>query len=291
MKPSSFNKKIFDFIVFSNLFIALCAVLMVWQTWNLFSGQNAPFHFLAFIFFATLSSYSIHWYLTDENIELTASRTFWLSTHKNIHIALFIISAIGCSYFLLDEMQYLKWILPAMILTMLYSAPKIPLRPFKNLQKYIWGKTVLLAIMWTYVTVILPLQILQVTWQQYVLFGINRFALIFPVCILFDIRDKEHDKKTGIKSIVTKFSLSKIKIIYALATSIGIMTSFLHLFTNQKMMDSIFLAIPSLATIFLTPKSFKTKSDYYFYFLIDGLMASSAIFFLIHFITEKYFLA
>ncbi|MCH5717195.1 hypothetical protein [Niabella hibiscisoli] len=32
---------------------------------------------------------------------------------------------------------------------------------------------------------------------------INRFTLIFPICILFDLRDKDYDKLTGVKSLVT----------------------------------------------------------------------------------------
>ncbi len=54
----------------------------------------------------------------------------------------FIISAIGSMYFLASKLGYIKWILPAIFLTILYTAPKFPLKPFSILKKFILGKTI-----------------------------------------------------------------------------------------------------------------------------------------------------
>src|SRR5690606_20415342 len=113
----------------------------------LFSLGIPPFRFLCFLFFSTLASYSIHWYLTDETTEITAARTSWLARNKTTHFIFFVISAIGSGVFLLQELGFIKWILPAIFLTLLYTAPKFPFRPFTSLKKLIRGKTILLALM------------------------------------------------------------------------------------------------------------------------------------------------
>lgn len=272
------TKGLFDFIVFSNLFIALCAVLMTQGTIVEFNLQQLPHNFLAFIFFSTLSSYSIHWYLTNAEVEITASRTQWLKQHKKLHALFFILSVAGTFIFALSLLRYWIYIIPAVLLTLMYTAPKFPLPIFQKLQKYILGKTILLAAMWTYVTAVLPLFILQVDFKLlHYLFVLNRFVLLFAICILFDIRDRQYDKQTGIKSLVTILPLEKIKIIFTIQILINLITSFVLYTYSQEITTFIFLSAPAIITYFLYPIAVKSKNDYLFYFILDGLMALTSV--------------
>ena len=276
---ASGNRKIFDFIIFSNIFIALCALLMAMYTTRLFALNIPPSNFLFFLFFSTLASYSIHWYLTDETTEITAARTAWLARNKTTHFAFFIISTIGSGVFLLQEWSYIKWILPAIFLTVMYTAPKFPFKPFLALKKLIWGKTILLSLMWTYITSLLPFFIINAGWKEsYFIFFLNRFTLIFPICILFDLRDKDFDKATGVKSLVTLLPHPKIKKIFFLLTVINLLTiPLLAQFVNFSIADKFILLIPTVLTFLLYSTASKTKNDYLFYFILDGLMALSPI--------------
>jgi len=276
---SPYKNSIFDFIIFSNIFIALCAVVMTAYTMHLFTDEFPPLSFIGFIFFSTLASYSIHWYLTDETVEVTDARTSWLAKYKNVHALFFIVSAVGCIYFLMKELSYIKWILPAVVLTLIYTAPKFPFRPFTSLKKFILAKTALLALMWTYVTSALPLLITEREWQTvHTLFFLNRFTLIFPICILFDIRDKEFDKSIGIKSLVTLLPFSKLKIIFDIIIILNIILSIvLSYYYLEGTVDNFILLIPTFLTYVLYHRAIKTKNDYLFYFTLDGLMAFSPI--------------
>jgi hypothetical protein len=280
---ASYNRKFFDFIIFSNIFIALCAVAMAGYSTHLFSLGFPPMHFAGFLFFSTLASYSIHWYLTDETTEITASRTPWLTKNKWLHAAFFVISSIGCAFFLLKELGYIKWILPAIFLTLLYTAPKFPFQPFTALRKFILGKTILLALMWTYVTSALPFFIMDKPWQTvYVIFFINRFTLNFPICILFDLRDKEYHNLTGVKSLVTWLAPQKIKAVFNLFIFINVITAFLvGYLSDLSIVDNFSLLIPIILTFSLYNSAIKTKNDYLFYFILDGLMALSPILYFI----------
>ncbi|MCH5596812.1 UbiA prenyltransferase family protein [Niabella ginsengisoli] len=279
----SYNRKFFDFIVFSNIFIALCAVAMAGYSTHIFSLGFPPPHFAGFLFFSTLASYNIHWYLTDETTEITASRTYWLARNKWVHAFFFLISSVGCSYFLLQELNYIKWILPAVFLTLMYTAPKFPFKPFIALRKFILGKTILLALMWTYITSALPFFILEKQWEPaYALFFINRFSLILPICILFDLRDKEYDKATGVKTFVTLLPNQKIKKLFNSFIILNVISVIsLWQYTSFSFVDNFILLIPTILTFSLYANATKTKNDYLFYFILDGLMALSPLLYFI----------
>jgi hypothetical protein len=57
-------RKIVDFFVFSSLYVAICAMLMIWQTSRLLLDMSPPGRLLGFVFFSTMCSYNFHWYLT-----------------------------------------------------------------------------------------------------------------------------------------------------------------------------------------------------------------------------------
>lgn len=262
---------------------------MAAYTSHLFLLGFPPLQFAGFLFFSTLASYSIHWYLTDETSEITDSRTSWLAKYKNVHALFFIMSSVGCSIFLLYELSYIKWILPAIVLTLIYSAPKFPFKPFNSLKKFILGKTFLLAVMWTYITSALPFFILDTKWQlSYSIFFINRFTLIFPICILFDIRDKEFDKSIGVKSLVTLLPYNNLKVIFNVFIVVNIfLASFLSYIYLDGFVDNLILLIPTILTYLLYPTAIKTKNDYLFYFTLDGLMALSPILYFVKMVFQN----
>ena len=210
-----FLGNLFRFFIYSNLFIACCAVLMVFQTYGLLLNANPDIPFVLFVFFATITSYSFHWYLTPVLNTAPIAREKWLLAHRNIHAALFIIGIAGAGitgFFLLDHWQ---WLLLSAFITFLYSAPKIPHPYFRMLRKIALGKTIFLALVWMYVTTMLPLLISEQPWKtSFTLFSISRFFLIYAICILFDYRDRDYDKTIGIRSLITWLSEKGITLLF-----------------------------------------------------------------------------
>src|SRR5258705_3320580 len=88
----------FRFFVYSNLFIAACAVLMVSQTYQLLVHITPDFYILGFVFFSTICSYSFHWYLSSDSAPGSA-RSDWQQRNHYVHATLFFIGAIGAAIF------------------------------------------------------------------------------------------------------------------------------------------------------------------------------------------------
>jgi len=274
----SFAGKLFRFFIYSNLFIALCAVLMVYQTCELLLHTFPDIYFTWFVFFATICSYSFHWYLTPVDTEPPSPRMEWLNHNRNVHTVLFFTGLAGAAACYLLLLKFWPWLLLSAFITFLYSAPKIPHPYFRLLRKVALGKTIFLAFVWVYVTAILPLLISNPPWKPvFTLFAASRFFLVYAICILFDYRDREYDKKVGIRSLITWLSERGIT-----ALSITSLLAFM-IFTLWMLRFGLsfttisILLLPGAITAALFSHARKDFSDLLYYFVLDGLMALSAL--------------
>ncbi|MCX6352252.1 MAG: UbiA family prenyltransferase [Bacteroidetes bacterium] len=270
-------KSIFQFFVFSNLFISLCAVIMGYQTYAILIGGFPDKNFLGFVFFSTICSYNFHWYLTSESL-VESKRIEWTKSHKYLHLVLFIIGALGALFFFYFLKEFWPWLLISAAITFLYTAPKIPHPLFRALRKIAIGKTIFLALIWMHVTTILPVIISDIKWSApFYLFIINRFFFIYAICIIFDFRDKADDKAAGIRSMITYFSERGVNNLFALSLLIFAITSMFLFNYNVSILTVILLLIPGGIVASLYGYAKKNLSDYLYYFVLDGLMMLSGL--------------
>jgi 1,4-dihydroxy-2-naphthoate octaprenyltransferase len=269
-------QRIFRFFVYSNLFIAGCAIAMVYQAFHLL-GIKPDLYLVAFIFFSTICSYSFHWWLTGHSV-IPSSRIIWLKANRNVHLVLFFTGLAGAAIFFFYLIPYWHWLLIGAMVTFLYSAPKIPHPWFRALRKVALGKTIFLAFVWMYVTTVLPIITDERSWNQmFTLFAISRFFLIYAICILFDYRDREDDKAAGIRSLITYLSEHSITRLFILSLSIFFIATLLLLHYDQSLLTVILLLIPGILTAALYNYARRHFSDMFYYFVLDGFMALSAL--------------
>ncbi len=272
-----------DFFLFTSLFIAVCAIAMVLQTCYLFGVRPAE-GFIPFLFFGSLASYNFHWYLTP-SIYGGSYKTQWSIRHKQIHLAFFIMGVLGAAWYITHLLHQWEWLLATAFITFLYSAPKIPFPPFRQLKYIAVGKTIFLTAVWMHTTVVLPLVLSETTWTAaHFLFVINRFFFLYAICILFDYRDRIEDKKEGIKSLITHLSETGINILFWSSLLISLITLILLYSEGFLLIDVVALFIPSVIVALLYNYSKKKPNDYLYYFVLDGLMMFSALLlFIFHF--------
>jgi 4-hydroxybenzoate polyprenyltransferase len=267
----------FRFFIYSNLFIAVCAVLMVSQSYQLLLHTSPDLYFLAFVFFSTICSYSFHWHLSTATV-LSSPRIEWQQRNQSVHIILFITGLIGAAIFFLYLIKYWPWLLLSAFITFLYSAPKIPDRRFRALRKIALGKTIFLALVWTFVTTVLPVIISGHSWHDdFYFFIVSRFFMIYMICILFDYRDREDDKAKGIRSLITYLSEKGIRNLFVSSFLIFAASTIGLLFYQYSLLTVSFLLIPGIITAALYNYARKIFSDMLYYFVLDGLMALSSL--------------
>ena len=236
---------------------------------------------MAFIFSATICSYSFHWYLTSESL-VESPRIEWLRQNRTFHLALFFVGLTGSAVFFLLLRQDWYWLALAAIITFLYSAPKIPHPWFKALRKVAIGKTIFLALVWMYVTVMLPIIVGGGHFSfPVILFVVGRFFFIYTICIMFDFRDRADDKSVGIRSMVTWFSEKGVDRLFFISLVISAACTIVLFRYDFTATSIVSLLIPCIIAAVIYEYAKKNFSDYLYYFIIDGLMMFSALLLLI----------
>ena len=249
---------------------------MVYQTYALIINKPLNIYFAGFVFFSTVCSYNFHWALTPNSIA-PSQRLRWDEKHNRYHLLLSIIGLLGAGIFFFYFKEKWFYIIPSVVLTFLYSAPKTPYPFFQLLKKVAIGKTIFLSAIWTYVTAALPVLIEGSLSEKAILFCIGQFFFIYAICILFDFRDKEDDKVDGIRSMITYFSERGVNALFFISITIFMIMSLLLLRTGIAWPNIILLICPSLLLITLYKYSKRNFSDYLYYFVLDGLMMLSGL--------------
>lgn len=272
---TSILKKSFDFFVFTSLFIAACAVLMVQQTTLLFHIPTSS-RLIGFVLSGTICSYNFHWYLTPPHVGGPTDKVVWNIKNKSLHLGLFFLGLVGSALFSVLLIDHWFWLAITAFVTFLYSAPKIPFPAFMFLRRIAVGKTIFLAFSWTHVTALLPLVLYNARLSDpQVWFVVNRFFLIYPICILFDYRDRESDRKDQIRSLITILSEAGIDILFW-GSMLAFFGSLLFLYGSFSLPTLAALALPGFIVCLLYYPSKSKTSDYLYYFVLDGLMMISA---------------
>lgn len=209
-------------------------------------------------------------------MEVFSVKQRWNLSNKHLHLLLALAGLFSAAVAALLLIEYWLWLGFTAFLTFMYSAPLIRHPLFTRLRKIAVGKTVYLSFAWTHVTALLPLLIeFDQLQAEHIWYVINRFFFLYAICIVFDRRDRENDRRAGIKSLVTMLDEKGVDKIFLVSVAISFFTG-LVLLEWLPFLSVISLLIPLLILSLLYEKSKQSRSDYLYYFLLDGLMALSA---------------
>ena len=270
-------KKISEFILFSSIFIAICAVALCIQTNLLLHLPLNTFSFYCFVFGATIVQYNLH-YLVKTTAEKNSQRLLWSSKNKIVHKTL-LAAGILLILFSFLSFRLHHFIILAFLgaIAFLYSFPVIPFGKKKRIKDYGFLKILTLALLWTLVTVWFPVSNLLFEKNIFLFVFLKRFVFIFVLCLLFDIRDIEIDRKENIKTLAVFLGKKKSYIIVYIFLILFIILSLLQFFyfDNKSILTAMLLS--AAATLFAVELTKKTNSDFVYLAGIDGMMLLQAM--------------
>jgi hypothetical protein len=261
-------KKIF---LYTSIYTALGAALACFATDTIF-GLPLIKEFYLFLFFATLCTYNVHWYFTPTHAH-NKDRENWSVANKKILASISIVAFVVGIYFLYMYLwKFVLYILPLVLISILYTAPKIPYPLLQQLRKFVIAKTLYLSIAWTYATVILPLLLHQtslsdINWQ----YAFHRFTFILIICGLFDYKDRIEDAQGGIKSMLAMAGVGIVGAIMQVLISMSMLSNF-RLVPYLSTVDILLNFVPLIAIMVFYKKSIQTNSEVWYYFVLDGLI-------------------
>jgi len=271
---------ILDFLLFSNLFIAICAVAQGLVTYHLLKAKPSG-HVLAFLFFSTLLIYNLAVLLAKPKNPQNSpfKRVRWIFAHHRLTISTTLIAALCLIPLGLLYLSFEAKLLMAFVglLAIAYNIPFLTLQGKKIGLRNIPGiKLFLIAFVWATSCVLLPIVELestvhiQIPLSETVLLVAKRFLFICAITVPFDIRDLFQDKLYELKTIPVILGEKKAWIFCQVLLLVYLLL--LILFTQGVTIDVIALALTVVLTGWLIFKSNIKKNEYFYFLYLDGTM-------------------
>ena len=279
--------KLLDFLIFSNIFIALCAVAQALVTYHMLDAKPDMI-VLAFLFFSTLCTYNFSILIQKHAIHKRSpfKRIRWVFWHYRFCVSTTIIAVISLIplFFLLS--------LPAKLLLVFlgvvsigYSLPLFSVNEKKFGLRNIPGiKLFLIALVWSVSCVTFPIleindeHLYHISFSDIFILTAKRFLFVAAITVPFDIRDLFQDKINDLKTIPT---ILGEKGAYAFCQFLLVAYLILLFIFNKKIdLDFIALTLTIILAGWLIFKSNWKKNEYYYFFYLDGTMALQYVFLL-----------
>jgi len=271
----TFLRKLIDLILYSSLWIAVCATAQVLLTYELIGNPQGIDIYTSFVFASTIGLYGLH-RLVGINIVRAFEHEGRFAVIKQYRSHILVYTVIGfiaaaVLFSLLSAKTWLYLILPIAI----SAAYVIPTnKTGKRLRDFPLIKVFLLASSWSLLTTTVPLLNIGYTDPASAsLIFLERFLFVIAITIPFDIRDMEVDAGTGLRTLPHLLGVPRSKILAILllffSAIIGIILFAQGVYpADMQPLYSIFIVITSL----LIWGSRTGRSDYYYSGLLDGTM-------------------
>ncbi len=273
--------RLFRYVVFGNIWVSFSAVCMFWATEELCHIKLKSISAI-FIFGGTLFIYNFHRLFRMKAIyaKHTSERHAWIIKNQRHVIALTLLGFIlaiagGFQFFTLER----TWILiPFIVITLLYVTPIFKMGgTWIRLRDVPYVKIFLVALVWTFVTVCLPLVILpDFTFQSLlnpniILTASNRFLFFFAITLPFDIRDLEHDRKNGVRTFASLLGVVGVKnfsrILLVIVTLIAL---YCYIQGYYFPGHALAIIVSCASTSWLISKVDENSNEYYYSGWLDG---------------------
>jgi 4-hydroxybenzoate polyprenyltransferase len=279
-------QSVIDPLLFSNIFMSLCAVTQALVTLELI-GARPTYPLLILLFTSTLFIYNISIFLSKPKRPARSPfrRVRWFFHYYKAMVVITAACAVSLVplFFLISERSRLLLILLS-VLSVGYSLPLFKKGNKRFGLRNVPGiKSLMITLVWVMSCVVLPIfesehwQQIQVSVSDEAILIAKRALFIFALTIPFDIRDLFQDATAGTKTIPVIFGEKKAYL-FCQALLAGYMV-LLFLFKGNGFNHDFFaLSLTAVLMGWLIFKSEWEKDEYYYFFYMDGVLILQYVF-------------
>ena len=265
-QPNIFYKSLL-FIARSNIFISVCAASLAAWSQQLFSAK-ITFANAWITLGATFIMYNTQQlYLEYVSVKNTSLFKPWIKKNTNLLRIVVLIAA--------AEIYPLQKSEPPLLITYALAAAisLLYFMPFSNLRSIPFLKSLIIGLVWGLVCVIAPLETSSFNKME-LIFCFSQLFLITALCVLFNIRDVDDDKKTKTYTVPVLYGIKNAKI-FAIVLLTG------YLIANVFVAPVFyFIFISSLIFVIscaFTFKSYPKNHPLYYLFGVDGIILLQSV--------------
>lgn len=269
------QKQFTEALLYSNAFIALCAVAQAWLSFMLV-GLPVHIPLLLHLFFSTILIYNFDRFIyPPDKYAPKNARDRWMLRHRAfIKLASFISIAGGIITAAFLKLEVIFILLFLGILAVAYSVPLfyfrqrlLPLKQFRGQKAFV------IATVWAIACTALPLLSYDTPPAAglLILLVIQRFFFITALAIQFDIRDVHADREAGIFTIPVIYGIAKTQWFAGICLVVAIALLY-PLFAYYDMPYFSGMLFSCLCLGALLGYSKPEKPDTYYTLIVDGMM-------------------
>lgn len=262
-------KRIFNFYLNSSIHVAFAATALTWITFiELDFSYNKDL--LCFVFFGTITGYNFVKYFGLAKFH-HRSLASWLKVIQLFSLLAFLAM---CYFAFYLEVETLILIGVLGVITFFYAIPVMIPKKYlfddhKNLRQIGGLKVYVIALVWTFTSVFLPIINNDVTLNaDVVILAIQRFYFVLVLMFPFEIRDLIYDS-LKLATIPQKIGVKKTKVIGVLLLILFVLLDYFKDVVNEKtLLSTMIIALITLALLLFSNKN---QSKYYSAFWVESL--------------------
>ena len=258
-------KKIIEFIVFSNVWIALGAIGIALSTY-FYTESEVDLLVIILVFFSTLFGYSLQNISQREIHNHRSNQILWSQSNnkliKGIVFVSFLISVFLSFYIMNIYLIILS--IPFFGLVFFYRNAFSNKLQIRNIPFF---KILIISFCWSWTCCAVPQLVSNSIFNWNITF--ITFIYVFAITIPFDIRDMAIDKKKIYT--IPQFTGAGVAFIIS---QLSILCLFFFALFHSNHLLCFFMIMTNLVLI----PSLKIKSEFYYLFVLDGLLVIFPIF-------------
>ena len=212
-------------------------------------------------------------YLFKTTAVANSKRLEWSLKNKNVHTILIAFGVTLIFYSLFSfHLKHFIFLLALGAISFLYSFPFLPFTNKKRIKDFGSLKIITLSLLWTLVTVWFPVDEANLSGLSFQLIFVRRFIFIFVLCLLFDIRDIEVDRKEKIATLAVQLGVKKSFALCYLLLVIFALLSIIQFIYLPDAPQLIAMLVSALSTWVTIEYSKKNNSDVFYLACVDGVI-------------------
>lgn len=286
---SKYLKQTLDCLLFSNIFIALCAVAQALVAYHLVDAPPDK-SILATLFCATLALYNFSILLAKpKNPKASPHRRVrWIFSHYRLNATITIIA----TFSLLPLALFLS--IPSLLLLsflgLISVAYNLPVFQFHNrrfgLRNIPGMKLFLIALVWALSCGLLPILELESTQTfdlsvgNITLLIVNEFLFVAALTVPFDVRDLLQDKQYSLKTLPTMLGEKKAMLLCYSFLVLYLILLFLPIHSFDRV-SVVGLILSIFLSGWVISKSNPSRNEYFYFLFLDGMMIAQLLILLV----------
>jgi 4-hydroxybenzoate polyprenyltransferase len=276
-----FIRTIIDALVYSNVFIALCAIALTFTNQLTVGGEIHFDYSCWFIFFSTIFTYTYLKIISSPGVVIDTGHRSWAAENAQLSRNILLISLVATIGFFFKLSGNVKLIVVVLgLVTAFYGFVTIPFsKPKMRLRDLGYVKTLFVAIVWSVTTVVVPLGDNDVSPDLMIFLLLRRFIFVLALTMVFEVKDMTGDKANNLKTLPLAMGISNTKLLaQALLLLLIIINLIQYFFFSIPLSNMVAVNLSLLLSICCIQPVREETGDLWYYLVLDGMMLVQFIF-------------